>query len=377
MAKAAREEVKKSAWDIEMEKIEKDYGKGSVVNTGSKYPKVEVISTGSLKLDIATGISCIARGKVTEFMGWESSGKTTITLQSIANAQKQGLRCLLVDGEYAFDEKYARALGIDVDKLVILQLDDGGAEKCYNIAERLIRTKEVGLVAFDSQTSLLPKKAFDGEIGDSKMGLAARLMSESVPKIVNAASIGNTAVIYISQFREKIGVMFGNPETTSGGNALKFYAHMRIEFRKSVLYEKSQKEGEKGEAYGNQTTCKVIKNKMSAPFKKAKFNVNFGTGVDTIKEIFEEAVDLNIIEQGGSWFTYKGEKYQGEGTVIKLLEDNPAFAGEVKELVIKRYNDEKNSIEKRTEPVEEVPPEEKPEENKEPSPTASGLRIIG
>jgi len=323
------ETTQKSALEKEMEAIEKDYGIGTIITGNQKQEKVDVISTGSLKLDYATGIWGLPRGKVVEFMGWESSGKSTITQRTIANAQKAGLKALLIDGENGLDSTYAKALGVDMDSLLIEQLDGLGGEKCYNVAERLIRTKEVGIVVIDSQTSLLAKKILEGEVGDSAIGLQARLMSQAVPKLMNAASIGNCLVIFISQFREKIGVMFGSPETTNGGNALKFYSHMRIEFRKSVLREKTAKGEDKGEAYGNETRCKIIKNKLAVPFKEAKFNINYGTGIDTAKEVLDLAIDLGIIKMAGSWLSWmqNGEevKVQGEDNVYNLLLDNPVF----------------------------------------------------
>src|ERR1041385_6715426 len=343
-ARATGDNIPKSALDIELEKIEKDFGKGSVMRSSIKPDKIDVISTGSFNLDRATGIGGLARGKVVELIGWESSGKTTIAYQTIANAQKLGLEAVLIDGENSFDANYARALGIDVDKLLIIQLDDGGAEKCYNLADRLMRTKGVGIVVIDSQTSLLPKKAFDGEIGDSKLGLQARLMSESVPKIVNAASLGNTTVIYISQFREKIGVMFGNPETTSGGNALRFYAHMRIEVRKSV-------EKVDGVATANKTRCKIIKNKLAVPFKEAEFKIIFGKGIDRDGEIIERAIEQGIIGKSGSWYSYEGVRIgQGENSVAEMVRDNPEF----REELAKKLKDEENTSQERENSLEEI-----------------------
>jgi recombination protein RecA len=314
----------------ELARIEKDFGVGSVINS-STVRRTEVISTGSLKLDIATGVGGLPRGKIVELMGWESSGKTTITKQVIANAQKMGLECLYVDGESSFDRKYATALGINVDTMLYRQLDEHGGEACYDIAERLIRTKGLGVVVFDSQTSLLTKKALTEENGTSLIGLQARMMSTSVPKILTAAALGNTLVIYISQFREKIGVMFGNPETTSGGNALKFYSHMRIEMRKSVL--RDGKDG-KGEAFANKTTAKVIKNKVAPPFKVAEFRINFGEGVDTILETLDLATEMEIIRQAGSYYYYNEDRLgQGEDKVLILLKDNEELLHEIERKV--------------------------------------------
>jgi len=321
------EEVKKTPLEVEMDKIEKDYGKGTIITASQGREKVDVISTGSIKLDLATGIGGAPQGKVLELMGWESSGKSTIAQNLIANCQRKGLKALLIDGENSFDATYAKALGVDVDSLLIEQLDEGGGERCYNVADRLIRTKGLGIAIIDSQTSLLPKKVLEGEVGDSAIGLHARMMSQCVPKLVNAAGIGNCLVVFISQFREKIGVMFGSPETTNGGNALKFYSHMRIEVRKTVLREGAKGEG--GEAYANETRCKIIKNKLAVPFKEAKFNINYGIGIDNTKEILDLAIDLGLIKMAGSWLSWimNGEevKVQGEDAVYNLLQDNLEF----------------------------------------------------
>lgn len=326
VAPEGEEVVQKTQLEKELERIEKDYGKGTIITSNLRPEHGDVISTGSLKLDYATGIWGLPRGKVVEIMGWESSGKSTIVQQTIGNAQKQGLRALLVDGENSFDTTYAKALGVDTDSMLIEQLDEGGGERCYNVAERLIRTREVGMVVFDSQTSLIPKKVLEGEVGDSAIGLHARMMSQCVPKLVNAAGYANCLVVFISQFREKIGVMFGPSETTNGGNALKFYSHMRIRVGKSVLREGGKEEGKGGEAYGNKTTCKVIKNKMAPPFKEAEFNIIFGKGVDRDQEILDLATELKIIQIAGSWYK-QGETTlgQGEDAILQLFVDNPDF----------------------------------------------------
>ncbi len=311
----------------ELQRIERDYGRGSIIRPSGK--NIDVISTRSLKLDIATGIGGLPRGKIVEIMGWESSGKSTITMQVIAEAQSKGLECLLVDGEHSFDERYAKKLGIDTDKLLLEQLDIGGAEQCYDIAERLMKTGGLGVVVFDSQTSLLTKKALGEENGTVVMGLQARMMSTAVPKILNAAAIGNTLVIYISQYREKIGQMFGNPTTTSGGNALKFYAHMRIEMSKSILRDG----GKDGEAYANKTAAKISKNKLAPPFKTADFRINFGEGVDRILEILDLATEYDIVKLNSSWYSYNGSNMgQGEDKTLRFLKDNEELT---KELEIK------------------------------------------
>lgn len=329
------ESTNQSALDKELEKLEKDFGKGTVI-TSATFDKVDVISTGSLKLDLATGIGGFPRSKVVELMGWESSGKSTIALNLIANAQKAGLKSLLVDGENSFDAKYAKALGVQTDNLLIRQLDEGGGERCYDIIERLIKTKELGLVIIDSQTSLLPKKILEEENGTNALGLHARLMSTSVPKIVNAAALGNTLVVYISQFREKIGVMYGSPETTNGGNALRFYCHMRVEVRKSV-------EKEDGVAIANKTRCKVIKNKLASPFGEAEFRIDFGVGINRAKEILDLAEEFDIIKRGGSWYSYGEIKVgQGENNALQFFRDNPEFAQDIEKQVLIKYKEKNN-----------------------------------
>lgn len=315
----------------ELAKLEKDYGKGSIISS-ARPEKIEVISTGSLKLDLATGIGGLPRPAVVEIMGWESSGKSTIVQSIVGNAQKQGLECLYIDGEFSLDTKYARKLGVNMEKLLIHQLDDGGGEKCYNIAERLIKTGGLGVVVIDSQTSMLPKKVIDGETGDSAIGLHAKMMSQAVPKIMQAAAMNNTLVIFVSQFREKIGVMFGSPETTNGGHALKFYSHMRIDIRKTV-----EKVGE--EAVANKTKCKVIKNKFAPPFGTAEFRIIFGEGIDRMGEILDLSEEKGIITKAGSWYSYGETRLgQGEATVIQLLKDNEELTKEIEDKVLLKLN---------------------------------------
>ena len=323
MAKASKssenQSVKKDLLALEMEKIEKDYGKGTML--GETFSADDVISTGSLKLDIATGIGGCPRSKVVEIMGWESSGKSTIASYLISNTQKKGLGALLIDGENSFDPNYAKILGVDIDKLTIYQADNGGGEKAYDIAERLIKTGMIGVVVIDSQTILLPKKMFDDPAEASNLGLHARLLSRVVPKFVTLASMYKVLIVFISQFREKIGVMYGSPETTNGGNALRFYSHMRFECRKSILSDDDKN------AYANKTTVKIIKNKLAPPMKKATFDIRFGEGIDRVKELFDVAVDMNIIQQAGSWYSYGETKLgQGEDNIIQLLRDNPNYA---------------------------------------------------
>jgi len=290
-------------------------------------------------LDLATGISGLPRGRVVEIMGWESSGKSTIVQNVVGNAQKRGLKCLYMDSEHSLDKKYATALGVNMDDLMIYQLDDGGGEKCYNIAERLIKTGGIGVAVIDSQTGALPKKVMEGEVGDNAVGLHARMMSVAVPKLMNAAAVGNCLVIFVSQFREKIGVMFGSPETTNGGNALKFYAHMRIEVRKSV-------ERVDGEAVANMTKCKIIKNKLAPPFGTAEFRILYGQGIDRLGEIIDLATEYEVVKKGGAWYSYgEGEravKAQGEEKLRELLVGTPELAQEIENQLIQKIN-EKNA----------------------------------
>lgn len=314
----------------EIAKLEKDYGKGSIISP-AKPEKIDVISTGSLKLDLATGIGGLPLSKIVEIIGWESSGKSTIVQTVVGNAQKKGLKCLYLDGEFSLDTKYARSLGVNMEDLMIHQLDEGGGEKCYNIAERLIKTGGLGVVVIDSQTSMLPKKVMEGETGDNAIGLHARMMSQAVPKIMNAAASNNTLVIFVSQFREKIGVMFGSPETTNGGHALKFYAHMRIDVRKSVIKADDI-------AYANKTKCKIIKNKLAPPFGEAEFRIVFGEGIDRMGEILDLSEEHDIVTRGGSWYAYGENKFQGEAAMLQALRDNPEFAKEIEEKVLLKIN---------------------------------------
>ena len=319
MARARNAEgqaVVKDALQLELEKLEKDFGKGSLL--GSNREDYEVVSTGSLALDIALGIDGLAFGKAAEFIGWESSGKSTVTLHVIANAQRMGKNCLLIDGENSFDPKYAQSLGINLAKLIVWQADEGGGERAYDVAERLIKTKMVQVVVIDSQTALLPKKMIDDPAESSNIGLHARLLSRVVNKLNMWAALNKCLMIYISQFREKIGVMYGNPETTSGGHALKFYSHVRIEFRKSVLTDDAKN------AYANKTKAKVIKNKLAPPFKSAEFDIKYGEGIDKVKQVMDVSIDLEIITKAGSWYSYKGTNIgQGEDAVMAILRDNP------------------------------------------------------
>src|SRR6201996_1088257 len=308
---------------LALDKIEKDYGKGSVMMLGDKQrEKMDVISTGSLGLDVALGVGGVPRGRIIEIYGPESSGKTTIAIHTIAEAQKKGGICAIVDAEHAFDSAYARKLGVDVDNLLISQPDYG--EQALEIAERLILSGALDVVVVDSVAALVPKSELEGEMGDSKMGLQARLMSQALRKLTATISKTNCCCIFINQLREKIGVMFGNPETTTGGNALKFYASVRLDIRRMAQI----KDGD--EAIGNRVKVKIVKNKVAPPFRSAEFDIIFGEGVSKTGEIVDMGVELGVIQKSGSWFSYDTTKLgQGRDSVKKLLIDNPELMQEV------------------------------------------------
>jgi len=316
-------EEKLKALKLTMDKIDKDYGKGSVMMLGDKQQNgIDAISTGSLGLDIALGIGGVPRGRVIEIYGPESSGKTTIAIHTIAEAQKKGGICAIIDAEHAFDAVYARKLGVDVDNLLISQPDYG--EQALEIADRLISSGAVDVVVVDSVAALVPKGELEGEMGDSKMGLQARLMSQAMRKLTATISRTNCCCIFINQLREKIGVMFGNPETTTGGNALKFYASVRLDIRRVSQI----KDGDV--ASGNRTRVKVVKNKVAPPFRQAEFDIIFGEGISKIGEIIDLGVELNILQKSGSWFAYGDSKIgQGRDAVKNFLNDNPEVAEEI------------------------------------------------
>ena len=317
------ENNKLAALEEALKKLEKDFGKGSVMRL-DEAPKfdVEVISSGSIGLDDALGIGGYPRGRIVEIFGPESSGKTTLAIHAIAEAQKNGEMCAIIDAEHAFDRTYAKNLGVDLSKLYIAQPSCG--EEALEIAETLISTGSMAVVVIDSVAALVPKAEVDGEMGQATMGLHARLMSQACRKITSIVSKTNTLVIFINQLRDKIGVMFGNPETTTGGNALKFYASIRIDVRKISQIKDGQ------EAIGNMTKAKVIKNKMAPPFKTAEFEIQFGKGIVKIGEIFDLATKYDIIHKSGSWFSYEDTKLgQGRENAIKLLEDNPELCEEI------------------------------------------------
>src|SRR3954464_3179161 len=311
------------ALKLTMDKIDKDFGKGSVMMMNEKsQDALEVVSTGSIGLDVALGIGGLPRGRIIEIYGPESSGKTTIAIPTIAQTQKKGGICAIIDAENAFDASYARKLGVDVDNLIISQPDYG--EQGLEIADRLISSGAVDVVVIDSVAALVPKGELEGEMGESKMGLQARLMSQALRKLTATISKTNTICIFINQLREKIGVMFGNPETTTGGNALKFYASVRLDIRRMSQI----KDGD--EAIGNRVKVKVVKNKVAPPFRQAEFDIIFGQGISKVGEIIDMGVELNIVQKSGSWFSYESNKLgQGRDSVKQLLNDNPEMAKEI------------------------------------------------
>ena len=331
MAKVSAEEVKGGAASQEklkalqatLDKIEKDFGKGTIMKLGDQ-PKwdVSVISSGSIGLDHALGIGGYPRGRVVEIYGPEASGKTTLAIHAIAEAQKLGGIAAIIDAEHAFDRNYAQQLGVDVETLLISQPDNG--EQALEVADHLIRSGAVDIVVIDSVAALTPKAEIEGEMGDSKMGLQARLMSQALRKLTAHISRTNTCCIFINQLREKIGIMFGNPETTTGGNALKFYSTVRVDVRRTTQL----KDGEN--TMGNHVRVRVVKNKMAPPFKKAEFDIIFGEGISLIGEIIDMGVDFNIIKKSGSWYSY-GETRIGQGreAVRQMFKDNPELKDEV------------------------------------------------
>jgi recombination protein RecA len=314
---------KQKALQLTIEKLEKSYGKGTIMRMGGDaIEDIPTIPSGSISIDIATGVGGYPKGRVIEIFGPESSGKTTLALHAIAESQKEGGTAAFIDAEHAFDRYYAEKLGVDVINLLVSQPDNG--EQALEIADHLIRSGAIDIVVIDSVAALTPKSEIEGEMGDSKMGLQARLMSQALRKLTSSISKTKTCVIFINQLREKIGVMFGNPETTTGGNALKFYASMRVDVRKIGQI----KDGE--EMTGSRTRVKIVKNKVAPPFKKAEFDLVYGTGISRIGEVIDLGVELNIIKKSGSWFSYGETKLgQGRDSVKSLLEDNPELAAEV------------------------------------------------
>ena len=333
---SSEKEAKLKALQLTLDKLDKAYGKGTVMKMGDKaVEEVEVIPSGSLGLDLALGVNGYPRGRVIEIYGPESSGKTTLTLHAIAEAQKAGGIAAFIDAEHAFDRNYAEKLGVDIENLIISQPDNG--EQALEIAENLIRSGAIDIVVIDSVAALTPKSEIEGEMGDSKMGLHARLMSQALRKLTGTISKTHCTVFFINQLREKIGVMFGNPETTTGGNALKFYASVRLDIRRSTQI----KDGDN--VLGNRTKVKVVKNKVAPPFKVAEFDIMYGEGISKTGEILDLAVEFEIIKKAGSWFSYGDTKLgQGRDAVKVLIKDNPELADEL-EQKIKDYIKESNA----------------------------------
>ena len=322
---------KKKALEMAMSQIEKQFGKGSVMKLGEfKAMEIEAIPTGALSLDIALGIGGVPRGRIIEVFGPESSGKTTLALHIVAEAQKMGGEAAFIDAEHALDPVYAKKLGVDIDNLIVSQPDTG--EQALEITESLVRSGALDVIVVDSVAALVPKAEIDGDMGDSHMGLQARLMSQAVRKLAGAINKSKTVLIFINQLREKIGVMFGNPETTTGGRALKFYASVRMDIRRIENIKQD------GEVKGNRVRVKVIKNKVAPPFREAEFDIVYGQGISKEGNILDMAVNLDIVEKAGSWFSYNGERIgQGRENVKKYLKENPEMLEDIEEKVRENF----------------------------------------
>ncbi len=332
---AAAQEGKLKALQAAMAKIEKDFGKGSIMKLGDeKVENVEVIPTGSIALNAALGVGGYPKGRIIEIYGPESSGKTTLAIHAIAECQKAGGIAAFIDAEHAFDRFYAAKLGVDIDNLWISQPDNG--EQALEIADQLIRSSAIDILVVDSVAALTPKKEIEGDMGDNVVGLQARLMSQALRKLTSTISKTNTTCIFINQLREKIGVMFGNPETTTGGNALKFYASVRLDIRRVTAI----KDGD--QVIGNMTRVKVVKNKVAPPFRKAEFEIMFGEGISKVGEILDLGVEYGIIQKSGSWFSYNGSRLaQGRDASKALLKDNPELCEELEAQIMQKLNDNK------------------------------------
>ena len=324
---------KRKALDAAMSQIEKQFGKGSVMKLGDyKSMNIEAISTGALNLDIALGIGGIPRGRIIEIYGPESSGKTTLALHAVAEAQKKGGEAAFIDAEHALDPSYAKKIGVDIDNLIVSQPDTG--EQALEIAEALVRSGAIDIIVVDSVAALVPKAEIDGDMGDSHVGLQARLMSQALRKLAGVLNKSNTAIIFINQLREKVGIMFGNPETTPGGRALKFYASVRLDIRKTENLKQD------GEVFGNRVRVKVVKNKVAPPFREAEFDIIYGKGISKSGNILDLGVNLDIVEKSGSWFSYNGARIgQGRENAKKYLEENPEVMAEVEKKVRDKFNE--------------------------------------
>lgn len=345
MAQASEKENKLKALQITLEKLDKTFGKGSVMRlSDSKVLDIPVISTGSLGLDLALGIGGVPRGRVVEVYGPESSGKTTLAMHCIAEAQKNGGLAAIVDAEHAFDRSYAEKLGIDTQNLLISQPDSG--EQALEIAEHLISSGAIDIIVIDSVAALVPRAELEGEMGDSKMGLQARLMSQALRKLTGVINKTGCCCIFINQLREKIGVMFGNPETTTGGNALKYYASVRLDIRRVGQIKESS-----DNILGNRTRVKVVKNKLAPPFKVIEFDIMYGEGISKVGEILDLAVELNIVKKSGSWFSYDGNRLgQGRDSVKDILKDNPELADQLEAKIRGKVNQDADSLVDTSEP---------------------------
>ena len=331
---SSEKDAKLKALKLTLDKLDKAYGKGTVMKMSDQaIEDVDAISSGSLGLDIALGVGGYPRGRVIEIYGPESSGKTTLTLHAIAEAQKAGGIAAFIDAEHAFDRFYAEKLGVDLENLIISQPDNG--EQALEIADNLVRSGAIDIIVIDSVAALTPKSEIEGEMGDSKMGLHARLMSQALRKLTGSISKTNCTMVFINQLREKIGVMFGNPETTTGGNALKFYASVRLDIRRSTQIKDSD-----STVMGNKTRVKVVKNKVAPPFKLAEFDIMYGQGISKVGEILDIAVEHDIIKKAGSWFSYDDTKLgQGRDAVKALIKDNPELMDELEEKVRAKVNE--------------------------------------